>query len=107
MSLGLTQGHEFNISTILHGSVLCNTVGVLKAWNVSIPGPLTTNQKCGESKLVPSFFIFYFSLNIRGSLAFGCEAQGLRSMKREGTHLGADAWVRPCRSTWQAAQQTQ
>lgn len=68
MSLGLTQEHEYNISTILHGSVLGNTVGVLKAWNVSIPGPLTTNQKSGESKLVPSIFIFFSHLTSEEAL---------------------------------------
>lgn len=102
----LTEGHEYNISTILHGSVHGNTVGVLKAWNISIPGPLTTDQRSGESELVPSFSLS-FSLNVRGGLAFGCEAQCLRGTKREGAHLGADARVRPRRSTWWAAQQTQ
>lgn len=98
--------HEYNISTILHGSVLGNTVGVLKAWNVSIPGLFTTNQKSGESELVPSVLIFP-SLYVRGGLTFGREAQGLRGAKREGAHLGANARVRPGRSARRAAQQAQ
>lgn len=102
----VTHGHEYNISIILHVSVLGNTVGVLKAWDVSIPGPLTTNQMSRKGELVPFFFTF-LSLNITGSLTFGCEAQCLRSTKREGAHLGADAWVRPRRSTCRAAQQPQ
>lgn len=54
--------YEYNISTILQGSVLGNAVGVSQAWNVSVPSPLTTEEKKNMSEIITRFLFCFFHL---------------------------------------------
>lgn len=48
---------------------------------------------------------FPLLLHVRGGITFDCKAQCLCGAKRECTHLGANAQVRPGNCAWGATQQ--
>lgn len=106
-----TEEHVHNITIIVDVSVLGNTVGHGEKKRMECLHPQVFDLKLKERGEVnctlflspPTFFPPL--LHVRGGITFDCKAQCLCGAKRECTHLGANARVRPGNCTLGATQQ--